>query len=104
MLQAIYAGLETSVETAGPMTNALERLMTQDADLTAAVLANTEAVAGLRTAVDAEIAAVQDLLNQIAAGPAPSQAVADAIAAVQASTAELQSQRGALEVDDAPAG
>ena len=89
--------------------------MTQSDDLTAKVAANTEAVhavtqalAALKTAADSEIADVQALLTLLANGPAMDQAVADAIAALDASNTELQAasqsaadETAALGADDA---
>ena len=74
--------------------------MTQDDQLSAAVAANTQAVKDLTAAVDSEIADVQKLLDLLAQGPQPSPAVAQAIADVEASTAELQGLTAKASADD----
>ncbi len=96
-LQYVYLEQRVQAATLASIQTTLEHTMSQDADLAAAVAANTEAVhavtaalASLKAAADSEIADVQNLLSLLASGPGADQAVTDAIAAVTASTAELQ--------------
>ncbi len=95
--QSIHATQQSQAADLASIHTTLELIMTQDADLTAAVQANTEAthaitqaLTALKAAADAEIADVQALLTLLASGPQSDPAVLDAITAVQASTAELQ--------------
>src|SRR3954464_4758934 len=114
-LQSIDAKQQAHAAVLAAIHTSLEHLMTQSDDLTAAVSANTAAthaltstLAELKTAADAEIASVQTLIDLLAGGPALDPAVTQAIADVQANTAELEaasasaaSETAALEADDA---
>ncbi len=95
--QSITTTQQSQAADLASIHSTLELIMTQDADLTAAVQALTEqthaittALAALKTAADAEIADVQALLTLLASGPGTDPAVASAIIDVEASTAELQ--------------
>lgn len=114
-LQLIYAQQVTQAATLASIQVSVETLMTQSADLTAAVATLTSDVAALKSgladlksAADAEIASVQALLDLLNNGPAPDPAVAQAIADVQAASAELEAasagvadETTALGADDA---
>ena len=117
-MAAIQANLQDLiVQSLTPMITALENLMTQDAELSAAVGRNTAVTAefaaalpALNAAIQAQIAATQALRDQVLQLGQPNAAVTQAIADVNAASDALTSARTqigtsttALGADDEPA-
>ena len=101
--QFMYDASERILEKLGTFTSMLEKIMTQEDQLTEAVAANTAAVQAitdglpvLSDAITAEIAAVAHLTELLSAGPEPSEAVAQAISDLGNSTTSLQTAHASL--------
>jgi uncharacterized phage infection (PIP) family protein YhgE len=98
-LAALHADNEANAQTLADLKTKLGALMTQSADLTAAVAELKTNVANLASEISSEIS---DLAAAIAAqGGTPDPAVTDAITALQDTNAQLVSLSTSLAADNA---
>lgn len=100
---ALYSGHTEQLQKLSAIIENLEVLMTQNDDLIAAVAETKAAVQGLTAAVgpltdaiNSEKSDVQRLLTLLEQGPQPNPAVAQAIADLRSSNAELAATADAL--------